>query len=503
MNSSAKNIRLIFGLKLRQLRLNNRYSLAELSNRTGISKSYLNEIEKGKKYPKPKKISILANTLNEEYSELVSLRLQKKLAPISQLIETNVLDALPLDFFGIDQSGLIELLSEAPTKVSAFINSVINIARKYDIQVEHFYYAVLRSYQEMHDNYFPEIEENARQFRKKYAIRPGSLHSIPILEKYLTQQCGYNIIPDGLSAYPKIRQLRYLVVNTKKGNRKLLLNKNISKIQLLFILGREAGFNFLIIKERSATASWVDSDSFEQVLSNFKAHYFSSAILLHEKIFLRGLIKFISKKQFNKQSVINLINNSNASPEAFMLRITSLVPRYLKFNEFFFFRYNHNLEDNSYQQTKELYASGLRNVEGVDLFSKACQRWVAITSLSRYENKNSESDMNEREKANVYRITYEKSGMEFLVIGISDNMKPTESMNCFIGIGFLINTKFKEKTMFVDDPDISKVVVAPEWIISTSKFCYDGLENIMAMNRESLLKSMQKSVREAIEKEKQ
>ncbi len=499
MNTSAKNIRLIFGLKLRQLRLNNGYSLAELSQKTGISRSYINEIEKGKKYPKPEKVSLLADVFNIEYDELVSLRLQKKLAPISQLIETNILDSIPLDFFGIDQSDLIKMLGEAPTRLSAFVDSIINIARKYDIQVEHFYYAVLRSYQEMHDNYFPEIEEKARLFRKKYELKPGSIQSIAKLERYLTHKCGYQIVADGLSGYPKISQLRYLAISTKEGNKKLLLNKNISRTQLLFILGREAGFNYLTLSERSNTASWVDSSSFEQVLNNFKAYYFSSAILLHEKIFLRGLINFISKKRFDTQEVMNLINHSNSSPEAFMLRITSLVPRYLKFNQFFFFRYNHDLTTNSYQQTKELYASGLRNVQGVDLFSKACQRWVAITSLTRYENEYIESHLNDNNKTSVYRITYEKSGMEFLVIGISDNMNPTEGMNCFIGIGFLINIKFKEKTVFVDDPKILKVVVEPDWVLSTSGFCYDGLENIMAINRESRLKSIQKSVREAVD----
>ncbi len=53
-------LRLIFGLKLKQIRTEKNLSLFGLSKISGLSKSYLNEIEKGKKYPKPDKILILS-----------------------------------------------------------------------------------------------------------------------------------------------------------------------------------------------------------------------------------------------------------------------------------------------------------------------------------------------------------------------------------------------------------------------------------------------------------
>ena len=51
MNIEEEYIRLIFGLKLKQIRTEKNLSLFGLSKLTNISKSYLNEIEKGKKYP--------------------------------------------------------------------------------------------------------------------------------------------------------------------------------------------------------------------------------------------------------------------------------------------------------------------------------------------------------------------------------------------------------------------------------------------------------------------
>ena len=66
-------IKLIFGLKLKQIRGRKNLSLFGLSKLTGLSKSYLNEIEKGKKYPKTDKIALLAEKLEIPYDNLVSL----------------------------------------------------------------------------------------------------------------------------------------------------------------------------------------------------------------------------------------------------------------------------------------------------------------------------------------------------------------------------------------------------------------------------------------------
>ena len=52
MAIAEEYIRLIFGLKIKQIRTEKDLSLFGLSKLCGLSKSYLNEIEKGKKYTK-------------------------------------------------------------------------------------------------------------------------------------------------------------------------------------------------------------------------------------------------------------------------------------------------------------------------------------------------------------------------------------------------------------------------------------------------------------------
>ena len=64
-------IRLIFGLKLKQIRNEKNLSLFGLAKITGLSKSYLNEIEKGKKYPKRDKIILLSEALEVTYDQTI------------------------------------------------------------------------------------------------------------------------------------------------------------------------------------------------------------------------------------------------------------------------------------------------------------------------------------------------------------------------------------------------------------------------------------------------
>ena len=97
-------IRLIFGLKLKQIRTEKNLSLFGLAKLSGLSKSYLNEIEKGKKYPKTDKILLLSESLEVPYDHLVSLKLDKNLAPIGEILQSKILKEIPLELFGIKEN---------------------------------------------------------------------------------------------------------------------------------------------------------------------------------------------------------------------------------------------------------------------------------------------------------------------------------------------------------------------------------------------------------------
>ena len=79
MSIKTQNHRIIFGLKVKQLRTGLKLSFAQLAEQSGLSVSYLNEIEKGKKYPRADKIALLAKALKIDVESLTSTELMKQL----------------------------------------------------------------------------------------------------------------------------------------------------------------------------------------------------------------------------------------------------------------------------------------------------------------------------------------------------------------------------------------------------------------------------------------
>ena len=163
-------IRYILGFKVRHHRQKLNLSYQELAQKTGLSTSYLHDIEKGKRYPKPNKIGLLAEALEVDYNYMVSTTASKKLQPIIDLLTSNFFKLFPLNEFGIRMEKLLELFTQTPDKVNAFISTIFKIARNYQVNEDQFYLEALRSYQDMHNNYFPEIESAASAFKKEFSI---------------------------------------------------------------------------------------------------------------------------------------------------------------------------------------------------------------------------------------------------------------------------------------------------------------------------------------------
>ena len=167
---NQETLRLVFGLKLKGLRQERSLSLKDLSKKTGLSPSYLNEIEKGKKYPRTEKILLLANALGEKLEDLISLELKKEFQLVQQLIDKKFLTGIPFDIFGIPSSTVFELLANHPKKMHALVGTLIEIARSHQISVDDLLFALLRSYLDMHNNYFPSIEEEVARAREKFSL---------------------------------------------------------------------------------------------------------------------------------------------------------------------------------------------------------------------------------------------------------------------------------------------------------------------------------------------
>lgn len=490
MQISAQNVRFIFGLKLKQLRTENNYSLSQLSELTKISKSYLNEIEKGKKYPKPEKISSLADALNTSYDNMVSLQLGKKLTPISSLVKSDILSELPLEFFGLSAHDLLVLLANAPIQFSAFVDAIIRIGKEHDFKVESLYFSVLRSFQEMHNNYFPELETAAKSLRKKLTLDAKSSDIKEKLVKLLETEYHYKINLDGFDKKPKLDNLRYLLIPNKHPS--LLINKKLTLTQIIFILSREVSFNILKAKKRPQTSSWIETLSFEHVLNNFRSYYMASALLLDERSFTKGLVDFTKKEIFNPQEVVSLIKDTNVSAEVFMLRITNLVPKYFRYSKLFFTRYNHSLNDNTYTLNKALNGADLSQSDSNHLEDKACQRWVAMDALNLLEKAQNSNDSNQP-ICTIHKVRFETSTNQYLVISMTHAIKPGNNLNCSISVGFLLNKRFLAQTKFAHDTTIKEHVVTYAWLKGQTNV-YDGISDTPILAREQELNELRNEI---------
>jgi XRE family transcriptional regulator, fatty acid utilization regulator len=445
------HVKLIMGLKLKQLRTEKGMSLAELSMLTGISVSYLNEIEKGKKSPKADKVSALATALDVSYDWLVSLKMNKKLAPVAEILQSSIMKEILLDVFGIDKTQLLELLSRVPVKLNAFLNTVIEVSRNYGMRVENFYFAALRSYQEMHENYFDDMESAVDQFILHHNIDVSKPVAPEILAEILQTKYNYSIEDDGLSSQPELKELRSVLLSGPRP--RLLLNRNLSRTQKAFILGREIGFQFMGIMERPLTTSWVELDSFEQVLNNFKGSYFSCALLLNRQQLVKRLEDVFARDKFDSQEIVRIMDDFGVSPEIFTHRMTTLLPRFFGIQELFFLRFGNRNGSDEFELTKEMHLAGLHNPHANMMNEHYCRRWISINILKELTFQ-LRKGLYHRPLCMAQRSRYFGTENEYLIISFAKPAMDGMNVNNSISVGLLLTNQLKKKVKFWNDPAI-------------------------------------------------
>jgi predicted transcriptional regulator/DNA-binding XRE family transcriptional regulator len=450
MNIEKDYIKLIFGLKLKQARTNKNLSLFGLAKITDLSKSYLNEIEKGKKYPKTDKIILLSEKLDISYDHMVSLKLDNNLAPIGEILKSGILKEIPLEIFGIQENDLIDIIANAPAKVNAFISTIIEIAQHYNLTRESFFLAALRSYQEAHNNYFEDLELKVLQFSKAFHINIDTKISIEELSAILIEEYGYTIQEIVFSEQEELGDLRSIFVPKSKT---LLLSLDIDEPQKAFILAKEIAYNYLEITERLFTFSWIKFDNFDQVLNNFYASYFAGALLIPRQQLIDELNLFLSKTDPKPQEMVQLMGKFNVSPESFYQRLTNILPKDFQLKNLFFLRLSHKIGADTYQIKKELHITNQQEPHANEMNEHYCRRWVSIKTIENAMKQNKAHFFD----AQISR--YDNSSNEYLVFS-SATLDPFKK-DCFrsISVGILITPSVKKKFKFIDNKSLQKQIV--------------------------------------------
>lgn len=441
---NERSVRIILGVKLRQFRTAKQLSLTELSKISGVSVSYLTEIEKAKKFPKPEKLSAIAQALEVNYNDLTSLELDRRLAPLGTLLNNSILEELPLELFGLDPGKILDFFMTEPDKIGAFLQTLIQLMRLYEMNVEQFFFSALRAYQELKDNYFEDLEKQAAAFRKQFGEPTAQT-----LRGYLENQKGVMLDTQTLNQYSELASMRSVWVPGTPP--RLLLNSKLSERQLKFILAREAGFHFMEISPRPTTFSYVKPSSFQLILNNYRASYFAGALLMAQDEFVHDLQQLFAQRVWQEARFRALMHKYDASPEMVLHRITSLAPKFLGLKTLFFLRFSDRGRQDSYAITKELHLSGLHSPHANLRYEHYCRRWVSLEVLKKLSD-NQQEDL----AIGIQRSSYIDSGKEYLVLSVARRMFPTQHEGCSVSVGFELNTETKNRLQFVEQiPEIA------------------------------------------------
>ncbi len=448
MISESEYIKTILGLKLKQQRQKKNWSLQDLANKSGLSKSYLNEIENGKKYPKHDKIIQISETLGCTFDDLVSTKLDKNLAPFNEILQSDFFKEIPLDLFGINKNNLISIISDAPKKVTAFINTLIEISQNYNLGKERFYFAVLRSFQELYDNYFPDIEEKAKNFLVNKNLEIRTNRSPKVLESILINEFEYSIQSENFEKFGVLEKLRSLFVPEKK---LLILNEKLDDEQKTFILAKEIGFIVLELKNRPTTYSWLDFGSFEEILNNFYASYFAGALLISKEKITEDILHFLKKDQWNSNEFKTLISNHTHSPETFYYRLTNILSSELGIKDSFYLCLVKKEHSDKIQILKELHLNHQQAPHANATNEHYCRRWVAIKNLDKLEKNES--------LTHAQISHYKDLGVSYLVISTSQKNPFSDGRNRSYCLGILINQSILKKINFIKSSSLKTINV--------------------------------------------
>ncbi|WP_022835358.1 helix-turn-helix domain-containing protein [Salisaeta longa] len=493
------NLRFILGLKLRALRQDCGASLREISERSGLSISYLSEIEKGKKYPKPDKLLDLARAFDVPYDDLVSLHVDESMGPLKEVFSSTFMQEFPFDVFGLQPHDLFALVADQPSQAGALIRTFLEVARTYDMQVEHFLFAALRSYQQMHGNYFPELEQMAAKLRQRYQWARGTRLTASDLRAVLTTHHNYTIDTEQLADDPALRDLRSVLKGEEEAPQ-LFINRRLMDNQRAFIYARELAYCAMDVDERATTSSWIEVTSYEQVLNNFRASYVAGALLIDREPLLEDLDGFFDAPTWDPAPLHACMDRFGATPEMFFYRLTELVPHHFGLDDFFFLRFHHGAGAAGFRLTKVLNLSQVPVPHGIGLQESYCRRWPAMRLLKRLSGAQYSDEAPSAPDAayiRAQRSHFMDEDSTFLVFSAARPLALQPHTNSCVSIGFLRDDAFQSTVAFADDPAIPSVDVnlTCERCPLPEAACHERVAPPTAHHRAQTLKQKKKALR--------
>jgi hypothetical protein len=450
-------INIIFGMKVRRARTEAGLTLTEFASRCELSPSYLTEIEKGRKHPRSDKIMRMAEVLGKDYDELVSIKLGFSLGHLESTLSSSILQRFPFEEFGLEAGDLVNLLTREPDKASALLHAILEIGSRYDLKEEDFLRAALRSYQEIHENYFQELEDGAlaftAEFGQEYGLGKDLPFNLSIFESILKEKFNYQIDDQKIATNKDLSIYRTIFVGGSEP--KLLVNPALNPIQVRFLLAREVGYQYLGLKERSRTSTPDRIDSFEQIFNDFKAAYFGGALLMPRAPLLEDLEEFFGRTLWDPRPLLEMLAKYEVTAEMLLYRFSELIPQFYGIRLHFI---RLQFANGRYQLVKHLNMNQLPVPSGIGLYEHYCRRWLSVRLLQEVAAQSSLPTM-ETPHVGVQLSDFLDSDDRFLCIGFARPLVLSPNLNSSIIVGFRVGPDLKHTIRFTEDPAIPSVII--------------------------------------------
>jgi predicted transcriptional regulator len=378
----------------------------------------------------------------------VSLDANKRLQPIIDLLHSDFLKMFPLETFGISTSKLMELMAEAPDKMNAFVSTIIKIMRNYQLQGEDFFKAALRSYQDFKDNYFDELEEAVKGLRAKFGIQNRQFHTSHIFEEILLEEYGVKIDRTHIGTIPGLNMVRSFFSSKRKT---LYINSNLSLAQENFLIAKELGFQFLQLKDRPFETRMVELESFEKLLNNFKASYFSVALLLDKEEMVNTIKAMSGWKKWDGEKFLSLLEKYQVTSEMLIQRLANILPHYFGISDLFFLRFYSDPQQKEFEMTKEMHLSQLHDPYANQLDEHYCRRWISIHLMQQFRALQKEQQY-DRPIAGAQISAFYGTDSSYLCLTIAKPSHDFLEHTTSVTIGLLVDKKLEKLFPFLKDP---------------------------------------------------
>jgi transcriptional regulator with XRE-family HTH domain len=452
-------INIIFGMKVRQARQDAGLTLSDLARQCELSPSYLTEIEKGRKYPRADKIVKMAAALGKSYDDLVSIKLDPSLRYLETTLSSATVRHFPFEEFGMEPGDFLSLMTREPDRASALLHAVIEITRRFDLQEEDLLRAALRSYQEIHENYFPELEAAAQAFTAEFGPRYGFSDQTPpdlaLLEAILTREYDYQIDDSAIAATAELRAYRSLLIPGRRPG--LFINNRLYARQVKFILAREIGYHYLGFKDRSLTSPPDGVHSFQQILNDSRAAYFGGALIMPRSRLLADVQAFFTLPAWDPQPFSAMLSTYNVTPEMLLYRFSELIPEFFGI-KLHFLRFHHSAGTNEYELVRHLNMNQLLVPSGTGLFEHHCRRWLSLRLLP---DDPGTAPLAGREPlpVGVQFSEFLETQDRFLCMGFGRHMVLSPGVMSSVIVGFRVDDDLRRTIRFLDDPAIPRTII--------------------------------------------